>query len=445
VGIVPLLFAVGAALSLRRRETTFWGGVALVALLVSFGGETFMYSPLYLFAPGFSIFRGQERLAFLVSLALALLAAYGFAAYGRRRSQPSDRVGSGRSRSVGWLLAGSIGLTVLFFYGLNSAGWQSDSPFYALLGRSVWLAIILALAWGLMHVGARRGRLVTAGAIALVVLDLFTAGWQTNLTAVLPEVQTEVPAPVEAIRHDAAAGEVWRAYNEYRVYENYGVPFEIEDTWGASPLRLARYDELHRVLRMERVWELLNVRYVITWRKELYAPSQIIYQEPAEKDVTYVHRLDAPAPRAWLVHDIEEVDDARALARLDEREFDPQRTALVPPGITLSIGRPATSQTGLVDIVERTQSSLSLSVVNPADGLLVLSEVHYPGWRAQLDGHDVALLRVDYVLRGVAVPAGEHRIEVVFRPATVTWGAVISVVTLGAVILIATLRRLRRR
>lgn len=448
VGILPLLLALWAALSLRRRETTFWGGLALGALLLSFGGETFLYSPFYLFAPGFSIFRDQERLAFLVSLALAVLAAYGWAGYAQRTPDPAGRVPAAAwmPRVTGWLFAGAgIGLTVLFFYGLNAAGWQADSPFYALLGRSVWLAIILALAWVLVRLEVRHTTWLAAGCIALVVLDLFTASWQTNIHPQLPEAQTGVPAAVRAIHDDAPPGEAWRVYNEYRIYENYGVPFEVEDTWGASPLRLARYDELHRVLRMERVWELLNVRYVITWRQELYAPSQIIYQEPAEKDVTYVHRLDAPTPRAWLVHQVEEVEDDLALTRLDDRAFDPLTSALVPPGTVPALGGPAPDQSGRVDIVERTPGALALRVANPADGLLVLSEVDYPGWHAYLDGVDADVVRVNYALRGVAVPAGEHRVDLIFRPATFVWGAVISALTLGVVILAAWLGRLRRR
>ena len=444
VGILPLLLAVWAALALRQRETTFWGVLALVALLLSFGGETFLYSPFYLFVPGFSIFRDQERLAFLVSFALAVLAAYGWCGCVRNAAGPTGRA-TWLSRAIGWLAAGGVGLTILFFYGLNGAGWQADSPFYTLLGRSVWLTVILGLSWGVMRVGVRRAGLMAAGLIAIVILDLFTANWQTNLHRALPEAQTAMPAAVEAIRYDAPSDQLWRVYNEYRIYENYGVPFEIEDTWGASPLRLARYDALHRSLRMERVWELLNVRYVITWRASLYAPSQIIYQEPTDRDVTYVHRLETPSPRAWLVYRVEEVADGETLARLDDVTFDPRQTALVSPGAAPSLGEPVAGQTGQVAIVERAPGSLSLRVVTPSDGLLVLSEIDYPGWRAYLDGAATNVLRVNYILRGVAVPAGEHYVSLVFWPATFVWGAVVSALTVVAVGATALVIRLRRR
>ena len=84
-----------------------------------------------------------------------------------------------------------------------------------------------------------------------------------------------------------------------------------------------------------------------------------------------------------------------------------------------------------MEIIRRAPSSLVLDVVTPSDGLLVLSEVYYPGWRATVDGQPTSIARVNYVLRGVSVPAGQHRVEIFYRPKTFTWGAVISWITLA--------------
>ncbi len=463
VGVLPLLLAVWAALALRRRETTFWGVLGAGAFLLSFGGETFLYSPFYLLVPGFSIFRGQERVAFIVSFALAMLAGYGFK---YQITNGKYQITNGKSQipkfrsAAGWLLIGAIGLDVLFFYGLNNAGWQDDSPFNALLSQSLWLTIILALTWAAMQIARhwpqktgnhpvqKKARwfapetFLTISCLLIVTLDLFTVNWQTNIYPSLPQEQTAVPTAVQAIRQDASlddaslddasSNEVFRVYNEYRVYENYGVPYELEDGWGASPLRLAGYDEMYRSLRMERVWELFNTKYVITWREELYAPSEIIYQEPAGDDVTYVHRLNHVAPRAWLVHEIQEVDEEATLAQLDAFDFDPARVALVPPGSSLAVEPPPGDEIGQVEILHRTPSSLALKVTTPSDGFLVLSEVYYPGWQATIDGQSAPMLRANHILRGMSVPAGRHHIEVFFRPVTFIWGAVISGVTLVA-------------
>jgi hypothetical protein len=473
VGVLPLLLAIWAALKPRRRETAFWGVLAAVAFLLSFGGETFLYSPFYLLAPGFSIFRDQERAAFIVSFALAILAGYGFkfqtdnqqGNIHPRQATPAattaHRSGqAGLKSAVGWLLMGAIGSVILFFYALNAAGWQDDSPFNLLLSRSIWLTIVLGLVWGVMEVRDRALRSGPSGSQAsssprsyptgiyrllptsysivavcyllLATLDLFTINWKTNIHLSLPEDQTAVPGIVQAIQRDAAAPEaIFRVYNEYRIYENYGVPYILEDAWGASPLRLARYDDMYRSLRMERVWELLNVKYVITWREELYAPSEIIYQEPADQGMTYVHRLNHVAPRVWLVYRVQESREDDTLAQLDNFDFDPAQEALVPVDTRLSVEPPPPNEHGQVTVVHQTPNALALNVNTPSDGLLVLSEIYYPGWHATIDGQASAILRVNYALRGIPVAIGQHQVKIFYRPVTFVLGAAISCITLA--------------
>lgn len=280
--------------------------------------------------------------------------------------------------------------------------------------------------------------MVAACYLLLATLDLFTINWKTNIHQSLPEDQTAVPAIVQAIQRDAASPEaIFRVYNEYRIYENYGVPYLLEDAWGASPLRLARYDDIYHTLRMERVWELLNVKYVITWREELYAPSEIIYQEPADQGVTYVHRLNQVAPRVWLVYRVQESGENDILAQLDNFDFDPAQEALVPANTPVSVESPPSGEYGQVTVMHQTPTALLLNVTTPSDGLLVLSEIYYPGWQATIDGQALSVLRVDYALRGIPVSVGQHQVKVFYRPATFLLGAAISCITLVALVVTA--------
>jgi uncharacterized membrane protein YfhO len=66
---------------------------------------------------------------------------------------------------------------------------------------------------------------------------------------------------------------------------------------------------------------------------------------------------------------------------------------------------------------------------------LVLGENHYPGWRAYVDGRAVETPRVNFNLRGVALPAGEHTVEFVYRPKSVLYGLALSLLTLAALLL----------
>jgi len=58
--------------------------------------------------------------------------------------------------------------------------------------------------------------------------------------------------------------------------------------------------------------------------------------------------------------------------------------------------------------------------------VLVISEIYYPGWEATVDGHLTEILVTDYLLRGLALPAGRHKIEMRYLPTTARAGAIIS-------------------
>ncbi len=423
VGGVGLLLALLAVFWRPHRFTTFWGIWGGLALLISFGGNTFLYAPLYLLGPGFSLFRGQERWAFVVAFSAAVLAGYGATQLARR---PPAFV-----RLAGGLWLGSLGLVAAFFYGLNYTGWSAESPFYNLLDRAVFLAIVLGLAWAVIRVANRLPTPYPALALsALLLFDLFSVNWQTNLYPQPPEWHTQKPPAVAAIEADAAAGGegLFRVYNEFRLFDNYGVPFRLQDLWGASPLRLARYDAfLAPPMRIERAWAMLNVRYVITWRETLYAPSTILYREAAEDGTTYVHRLAETGPRAWLVHEVERVPEGAMVARLTDPAFDFRRVALVSPGEAVgALSPPEGEATDRAAVVSFRPDRLAVEVEAASDALLVLSEVDYPGWRATVDGEPAPILRVDSILRAVPVPAGSHRVVMRFVPGTFWLGAGVS-------------------
>jgi uncharacterized membrane protein YfhO len=196
---------------------------------------------------------------------------------------------------------------------------------------------------------------------------------------------------------------------------------------------------------IERAWELLNVKYVITWRQELFVPSTIIYQEPAADGATYLHRLEQVGPRAWLVYGAEIASDSTILKKIADPNFNSWQTALLEPI--------AANQTDLANLLPHSETSsstsshalrttspspqtLSIHVKTAEPGLLILSEPYYPGWQAAVDGQPVPLLRANYILRAVPVPAGEHQVTLEFRPLSLTLGAIISLLGAGFVLVV---------
>ncbi|HUH25424.1 MAG TPA: YfhO family protein, partial [Flavobacterium sp.] len=67
---------------------------------------------------------------------------------------------------------------------------------------------------------------------------------------------------------------------------------------------------------------------------------------------------------------------------------------------------------------------------NPNDGFAVFSEVYYPkGWNILIDGKPNEMIEVNYALRGMHIPAGNHKIEFSFEPEVVKTGSTISLIT----------------
>ena len=71
-----------------------------------------------------------------------------------------------------------------------------------------------------------------------------------------------------------------------------------------------------------------------------------------------------------------------------------------------------------------------------APGLLVLSEMNYPGWRATVDGKPAEILATNYILHGLSLPAGSHQVEMVYRPRSFYYGLTASLLTAVLVVLL---------
>jgi hypothetical protein len=136
--------------------------------------------------------------------------------------------------------------------------------------------------------------------------------------------------------------------------------------------------------------------------------------------------------------------DDQAVGRLSDWQFAPLDAVILPEPLEAPLaGVGEVTGTSAVRWVSREPAHLLLDVTLPADGLLVLGDVYYPGWKTYVDGNPAPTLRANLALRAVPLPEGQHQVEMVYRPWTVPAGIALSVLALaGAVAIIAvSLRR----
>jgi uncharacterized membrane protein YfhO len=75
---------------------------------------------------------------------------------------------------------------------------------------------------------------------------------------------------------------------------------------------------------------------------------------------------------------------------------------------------------------------------------LVLSDTLYPGWQAAVDGQEVSILRANYLLRAVQVPAGEHEVVFKYRPLSLIVGWHVAEIAIAVALLLLVLEVVRR-
>ena len=398
-----------------------------VALLLSYGENGFLYRLFYLYAPGWKLFRGQERAAFLVAFGLSILAGYGFSLL---PTMPLPR------RRLLAALFAALMIGAVYAFGLL---WQLADQSAIGNGRYLLVALVtllllmtLALSLWLPGWSKRRERLL----LALLIGNLFWANMGTNIAPFGPGRKTILAPEMEGLQHAVSAsadrndGMAGRVYNEFRIYEDAGMRLQTEDVWGSSPLRLARYAALFDGFPLERMWQLMGVETVLSWRAQLPAPSQLLAEYPQSNDTTYLHRLEEPNPRAWVVHQTRIVDDEEALALLADPAFDIRTTALLHPRVRAD---EYTTAPGASSVrMERISSNrLQLSVESETGGLLVISENWMPGWRAiysEGSGFQPELVNITQI--GVPIAPGTTEFDLVYRPASVDLGLMISGATL---------------
>jgi hypothetical protein len=225
----------------------------------------------------------------------------------------------------------------------------------------------------------------------------------------------------------------------------------VEDVWGSSPLRLARYARLFEEFPLDRMWRLLGVTHVLTWRRELFGPTTLLGEFPQATDTTYLHRLAEANPRVWVAPEVVVASDDEAVALLADHAFDLERTAILAPEANLATfpeaaqlpGRSVVDTPATVRLTQRSPGAFTVTAESAAPGLLVISENWLPGWRILArtwpEGADapVAPLRANLTLLGVPIPAGTVAFDLIYQPDSVRDGLWLGGATLGLLALAA--------
>jgi hypothetical protein len=460
IGLLPLLLALVA---LRRRAAWGWLALGVVASLLALGGHGPLFPLLYGRLPGFASFEDQERAAYLVAFAGAVLAGLGckeamswasssplpgFAITPPTLAAKAQRAPAERVR----LGAGLIGVTAL---GLTLGGAAllhqyapppSDPALTAPLDANVLAALLLAAAALLVLLAIRRHWLPARTAAALLCLlpaiNLLGANGALGRTTVNP--LPTLPVKAAALLHQQPG--VWRVdtLRDGELPRNVGAELALALPRGNDPLVIVRSATLAGQANRYRVWQLFNVQYLLS-RQNPGAG----FQQVARLDGFNIFRMLYPLPRAWAVRDLHTAaTPGQALAATLALQQPGAATVLeAPPG--LSVQGPALPRDQQELWLQASPEYLHLRVSLTDNALLVISQPFAPGWTASVDGRPAPLLRADYAFDGLALTAGSHDVRLRYLPAGLLPGLAAAVAALlllaGSVLLCALLDRYASR
>jgi hypothetical protein len=218
------------------------------------------------------------------------------------------------------------------------------------------------------------------------------------------------------------------------------------DIWGIDVIRVKRVDDLHKTftgassISATNLVDLYGVKYITSVTplegddkfelidanlEGLYGKREDLIKENTIK----LYKNRSPLPRAWLVKDFKVMDSKVILSMMTQKEFRPRKEVLLeelPHSLTFSRNQ-GKGNGDEVELISESNNRLHLQVMAAENGLLVLSDTYYPGWKAFVNGKETKIYKADYTFRAIPLNAGVHRVAFVYDPISFKLGAGVTI------------------
>jgi hypothetical protein len=409
---VAVLAAMG--LAFRWRDSAFRIAVFAGAggLVYALGAFTPIHRILYTLLPMLDKARNPIRGLYLVCFALSFMAAFG-----------ADSFLSERGRARRAAVAIVAGVTVVFLAirlsGLGTEMYPALPSQYLLNGTIAALALA-ALALWIRPPAFHRG-VAAAVLIALVILELGAVS-RLRMTEL---DRSHTVCATALVEHRDLADRLWAEKDAGRIDLNReDVMTSLGDLYGFDQLASFTAGAPANVYRTElyraRTQALFGVTHYIA---KTAAPGNDTPIGTFEGGLR-IFRKQPALPRAWVAHDVLRVSGEGQLKKaIQNPAVDLARVAIVmgdAPALQPFDGTEA------VTIARPDDNTVVLSATLLSRGLVVVSDVNYPGWVARLDGAPARIYEAYGALRAVVAPTGSHRIEMRYEPGSVRIGAIVT-------------------
>ncbi len=473
LGILPILFTGLWMASIKKSAySKFYFYTGLVALLLAIG----KYSPFFLVLrhiPLLNLYKAQGRYLLFVDFSFAIVSGFMF----DEICHPLKKCFSPYFRIlffemcliVPFVLGILLLMIMIHFYNLVNLLKSFDVRSITIMSRKMdsyyhGLLLIISCFW-LVLWGYKKISLFIFkyGILIILIIDLgiYSAALRLDLNKLYTRQSVrKIPPVVDYLKKDPG---LFRIYtysnkllenpNDYAsslsiLYRSFSMNYGIGNFHSHTPTGLERYyefmgptelpwitmtteqrkQELYKRLPMLAV---ANIQYILS-AETLDDPRLLLkYHQDS-----YLYEVVGSQPRTFFVSNwVNVFNKNEALNVLLSDSFDSTifvvtenskdtahffTTAQIPIPLTINILSP---------------SRIIINVNTPTDGIIVLNDTYYPGWKAYIDNNKVQIIRANYLFQAVTVPFGKHHVEFIYQPLSFSIGFGITLVTFFCIII----------
>lgn len=451
-GIVTLTLALaGMCWQYRKKHVRVFSVMACFFLVSAY--PTPLYALLRTIPPFTMI--GVRRFLVLSCFSLCILAGFGVDSLCK---DPIARIKSGRRTDpgvpLGFKPAGSSLIFIIAVVSILLAGalvalglvmvHRGLLSLYLLKQCGIALGLFLCTAGIVIarRVWVGRERSFVTAVIVLLIADIFLVGWKF-----VPVIGKDDVIPrnraLEYLQNDRS---LYRVLGLDALQPNANMLYDLSEIRGYDEVMIQRYWELQgRIGNFKSWWQhiswsdlsspellnLLNVKYIIMppGKERDDIPPAESFDRVYNKGAS-IYRNRKCLPRAFMVRDFIVTPGEKVLDVLCSKEIDLATTIVLeeePPIQKAAMKAPTHNADDRVSIEKYAPNHIVITAQTSQGGLLFLSDVYYPGWKAFVDGEETKIYRANYTFRSVCLGPGDHRVEFRYRPTSFLVGAIVSV------------------
>ena len=450
VGAVILFLFVFALFLVKGRLKWWLVGGTLFSLLLSYGKNLGFLTDIFIdYIPLYNKFRAVSSIQVILELCIPALAIFGLVKLFNDFDKKEDKL---KALKLSVIITG--GLTLIFilfksslfdFVGINDGLYRQNygQDFVDALKTdrkaiftqdAIRTLVLVLLSAGIIYFFLKEKLKEQWVVVALGVLLLFDLvgvdrRYVNNENFV---AGVKMSKPFQETEIDKY---ILKDTTHFKVFDMVSGPskpsYFHNSLNGYNAAELRRYREVfdfHIAQNNINVFNMLNTKYIVA---------------QDENGDAFPYMNDQVNGNAWFVNDLEKVESANSEITI-LGELDTKAKAVYTNHEALSSFRNLKKKYDVdslaaIRLIKHAPNYLKYQSTNKNDGFAVFSEIYYPkGWKTYIDGKETSHMRVNYILRGMPIPAGNHTIEFKFDPEVVKTGssiALASSILLGVLLL----------